>query len=693
MVVLRQRWWWVVAGAIVALLIGGLAIYFRSPLPLLLDWRPLPAAQVEARLADRAATLALTAGARRRAAERLAGQRANPQWTAFTSVNLVNDLLVDGEIIWAATNGGLARWDVLSAEVLKLTTADGLPSNKVTALGVDADGALWMGTDAGAVQVRADGSLRRFTLADGLADPFVYAVQGASDGSVWFGTPRGATRLGRDGQARTVRFLSPRSGWPGDLMQPRFADVVAVAEGPGGAVWLSTPAGVRVFYADGRQRFLSLDDLGYGQVTAFAFAPDGAVLMAVNTLRTDTGVGFGVLRLTPDRRLERALVLEQTAQEAISGSLFRDLAVGADGVIWVATEMGAIRLQPDGSYEIIGVAPQSGAALTFVQRVASGADGAIWFGTDRGIARLLPDGAWQVLQDGDGPVDSANRLTSLARAPNGDLWIGAEQGLSRLDGAGTWQSFRSDLLSPNITALESDAAGDLWVGTGQGVFRVTPDLPEWLQLPDSPDWPANAHVLALAATGDGALWVGTYYEGAFRRDAEGNWRQFTEADGLAGSTVQAIAAAPDGSLWFGTENGLSRLSMDGQWQRFGSADGLPVGAVRDILALADGSLLLALADIAEGGSLIRRGADGSWQMLLPPGGEIAGGIQCLAVAPDATIWIGTARDGLLRLGQDGSLERFTVEAGLAGNTVNALLLAPDGSLWVATDGGLSRRTP
>ncbi len=690
---MRQRWRWIAAGAIVALLIGGLAIYFRSPLPLLLDWRPLPAAQIEARLAERAAALALTAEARRRAAELLAARPAHPQWTAFTSVNFVNDLLVDGETLWAATNGGLARWDTAAAEALTLTTADGLPSNTVTALGVDASGALWVGTDAGAAQVRLDGSLRRFTVADGLPDPFVYAVLGAADGSVWFGGPRGATRLGRDGQTRTVRFLSPRSGWPGDLMQPRFADVVAMAEGPDGAVWLSTPAGVRVFYADGRQRFLSLADLVYGQVKAFAFAPDGAVLMAVNALRTDTGIGSAVLRLTPDRRLERALVIEQMEQESIIGSLFRDLTVGADGVIWVATETGAIRLHPDGSYETIGVAPGSGAAPAYVQRVAPGADGAMWFATARGIARLLPDGAWQTLQDSDGPVGGSNRITSLARAPNGDLWVGAEQGLSRLDGRETWQAFLSDAVPPEITALEFDAAGDLWVGTGQGPLRVTPDLPERIQLPDSPDWPANARVLALAATADGALWVGTYLEGVLRRDAEGNWRQFTEADGLAGSVVYAIAPTPDGSLWFGTEKGVGRLSPDGQWQSFGQADGLPAGNVRDILALADGSLLLAVADIAEGGSLIRRAAGGTWQTLLPPDGAIRGGMLCLAVAPDATVWIGTARDGLLRLGDDGSLEQFTVEDGLAGNTVNALLVAPDGTLWVATDGGVSRRTP
>ncbi len=692
MILLRQRWIWIAAGALLVLLIVALGVYLRAPLPLLLDWRPLPAPRLQQHLADRAAALALTAGARRMAVEKLAAQGVHPRWTTFTSANRINDVLVDGETVWAATSGGLVRWDANTAEVLKLTTDDGLPGNTVTALAVDAEGALWLGTDRGAAQVRLDGSLRRFTVADGLADAFVYAVLGASDGAVWFGTPRGATRLGRDGQVRTVRFLSPTGSFPDSLMQPRFADVVTLAEAPDGAVWLSTPAGVRVFTADGRQRFLTNEDLGDGRVTAFAFAPDGAVLMAVNTFRTASGIASGVYRLNPNRRLETLLAIEQAEQDAMSASLFRDLAVAANGVIWAATESGAVQLYPDARYETISAAPgrSEGLISSNVQAVALDADGSLWFGTDQGISRRLPDGAWQTLQDSDGPVDQYNSITALALAPNGELWVGTSQGLSRFTVDGQWQAFLSDGLPSEITVLAHDRFGDLWVGAGQGVLRVTPALPEQIQLPDSPDWPMTVRVVALAPGADGALWVGTYLEGVFQRDADGNWRSFTQANGLAGNTVHAIAAAPDGSMWFGTDGGLSRLTMDGQWQRFGEAEGLPSGTVRHILALADGSLLVASADIATGGSLTRRSADGTWQTLIAPDGEIPSDILCLAASPDGTIWIGTGQDGLIRLDPNGTSQRFTTEDGLAANTVNALLVAPDGTVWVATDGGLSR---
>ncbi len=52
MTVIRQQWVWIAVGAIVALVLAGLAIYLLS---LLLDWRALPTPEIEARPTERAA--------------------------------------------------------------------------------------------------------------------------------------------------------------------------------------------------------------------------------------------------------------------------------------------------------------------------------------------------------------------------------------------------------------------------------------------------------------------------------------------------------------------------------------------------------------------------------------------------------------------------------------------------------------
>src|SRR6267142_4200486 len=55
---------------------------------------------------------------------------------------------------------------------------------------------------------------------------------------------------------------------------------------------------------------------------------------------------------------------------------------------------------------------------------------------------------------------------------------------------------------------------------------------------------------------------------------EYSYMDYTEKDGLAGSTVYGMARDKDGFLWFGTETGLSR--WDGShFRNFYMSDGLP----------------------------------------------------------------------------------------------------------------------
>jgi ligand-binding sensor domain-containing protein len=660
----------------VVFIVGGL-VYLRAPLPLLLEWRPASAPPIEQQLADRAAALARSAGARRRAIDKLAAQPRLPRWTSFTSVNQINDLLIDGQTVWAATEGGLARWDLATAQVRRLTTDNGMPSNHINALAVDADGALWLGTDRGAVHVRPDGTLRRFTVKDGLADESVYRVFVAADGAVWFGTGDGATRLERTGEVHTMRFAdSPHA--PVNVIN-------VLAQAPDGAIWLGTNDGIRVLYSDGRQRFLGGDDVG-DRVIALTFAPDGTVVIATPD---------DVRRLQPDRRLK---VLARRAEFVAKGLGWEgpaDVILDTAGAIWLATVGNSVfRLTPDQDLERFAAtwSGQGGPISPIVRRVVPGVDGSVWFGTNAGISRLLPDGRWQTLQDGDGPIH--HDVAALASTPDGAVWVGTAGGLSRRDAQGQWQTVPLQQFHSEVTALAVDAAGDLWVGTNEGLFRVSRTSPEQIQTPDAPATLTHVGVTALAAGTDGSLWLGTSDDGVFRRDANGRWRRFSQIDGLGESIrINAIATGPDGSIWFGWlagtlsagRSGIGRLTPQGQWQQYGAAEGLPKGMPSTLVVLPDGALIAAV-----GGGVVRRSADGTWQTLFPPNSGEYGPFQ---YGPDGTIWIGTFGRGLLRLGANGAMQTFTTDDGLADNTVHALLLTPDGTLWIGTDGGLSQLAP
>src|SRR5215475_3936868 len=106
---------------------------------------------------------------------------------------------------------------------------------------------------------------------------------------------------------------------------------------------------------------------------------------------------------------------------------------------------------------------------------------------------------------------------------------------------------------------------------------------------DPPELRSNL-VLALHASPDGSLWVGTS-EGLSRfTPGTGQWQTYTSRDGLASNDVRALHASPDGSLWIGTIGGLSQFTPGtGQWQTYTSRDGLASDYVQALHASPDGS--------------------------------------------------------------------------------------------------------
>lgn len=96
--------------------------------------------------------------------------------------------------VWlVGTRDGLAlltqgRWR-------RLTAADGLGSNHVTAIHEDAAGTLWIGTEGGGVVRYSQGKVDR--PAHRLPDELVYSIQEDRDGRLWLGTPSGLFRFAK----------------------------------------------------------------------------------------------------------------------------------------------------------------------------------------------------------------------------------------------------------------------------------------------------------------------------------------------------------------------------------------------------------------------------------------------------------------------------------------------------------------
>jgi hypothetical protein len=158
------------------------------------------------------------------------------QWTSYTNANYVYDLVRVGDDLWAATEGGVLRWNLAEGTRVKYTAEHGLASNSVEALAMDGEGALWFGTRGGVS--RFDGqNWTTYTTEEGLASNSVHAIAVDGEGALWFGTEDGGVSC-FDGENWTT--YTEEDGLANNRVE-------AIAVDGEGALWFGTRGGVSRF--------------------------------------------------------------------------------------------------------------------------------------------------------------------------------------------------------------------------------------------------------------------------------------------------------------------------------------------------------------------------------------------------------------------------------------------------------------
>ena len=152
--------------------------------------------------------------------------------------------------LWVGTfGGGLSSFDPVSDSFRNLTTADGLKSDRITAIAQASEGGLWVGTLGGGLHLLdAERRVVRVFASEGsaevaLPDDTVFSVYETADGTVWVGTPGGLTRLDRAGDDHMTS--SSRTYTEADGLSN--AAVYSVIPDENGYLWLSTNHGLSRF--------------------------------------------------------------------------------------------------------------------------------------------------------------------------------------------------------------------------------------------------------------------------------------------------------------------------------------------------------------------------------------------------------------------------------------------------------------
>lgn len=385
--------------------------------------------------------------------------------------------------MFAFRNGRFRRFDAANVGGLK-----------PTAILLDRDGTLWIGTqDQGLVRIRG-ASVERFGRINGLSSDFVGQLLEDREGNIWVGTPAGLDRFREDAVTRVSRDAEAFSGRP----------ALAVQAARDGGVWVATVAGL----------FRWLDGQLRKQPLSHAAQEGGGSLLEDSRGQLWLATPRGVLVLSPKGGPPRPVELPLEYAHVMVEDQYRR--------IWISYQRtGLVRVSPDGTIQVTPWSVFGGREARVLAPEATG----LWLGfMDGGVAHWA-DGRvdWTVDRKNDLPAVGVNGLHAVADG----LWVATQRGLSFVSASGDARSMDGlhGLPCTSMLWVIEDATRDLWVHSPCGLMRIRRhEVERWLTAPDSQiaftlydasdGVPLYADLGGYAPkvtrTSDGRIWLATY---------------------------------------------------------------------------------------------------------------------------------------------------------------------------------------
>ena len=448
-------------------------------------------------------------------------------WTHYTNQNVVSSIAEGEDEIFFGTTGGVRRYHRFRDTWLRpITSADGLPDNRVEALKFI--------PSTGDLNIRTQTGTARWMSRLGAL------------------TPGGVNALAPTSNISRIPSVIPPFGYyvNGNVIRGPHRDyrITDALVDSWNILWIATE-GLGIGRAD-----LSFNEM--------AFIQSGPIVQNVTAIEIDGKSiwvggrdGFGVYARGIsqfDREKDTWVYYEQNAIPRLDGTQVNDIVADSSNV-WFATKLGVVRygkeIEAWDTYQFrTGSDTGRLGEATSLARVES----RLWIGTDRGLAVL------DLQSDSIRSVGGSEifRIRELAVGQH-FVWAATQKGLFRTSiDETTWQEASTDPVTRQpILAL--DVSGDttwafaahppvLLISTGHGSsWRV-------LEIPEA----GGQTSASLTASGERA-WIGID-SGTIRINTKsGKFTSMSTIDGLLDDQVTEIQLeGPD--IWVGTRKGLSR---------------------------------------------------------------------------------------------------------------------------------------
>jgi signal transduction histidine kinase/ligand-binding sensor domain-containing protein len=390
-------------------------------------------------------------------------------WRPFVTAQLdgstldVTALLLDREnSLWIGTSSqGIYR--IHDRKVDHLRSADGLSSDAVNKFYEDREGNIWVATSEGIDEFH-DVRVVSFSTQEGLNTDRVNSVLASTDGTVWIGNldSLDVLRLG------TVSHIRARDGLPGN-------EVTSLLQDRSGRLWIGVDEDLSIYEQGKFRRIAEPDGRPLGTIVAITEDVDSSVWAKA--------VAFGTTgRIV---HIQDFRIREEISPPQIPPA--DALAADPQGGIWLGLSSGDLARYRHGQLEVFAAhrSPQDGP----IRHIFVNSDGSVFASTRSGLI------GWR----------------------NGTLQI---------------LGVRNGLPCDSIYAFLSDRKGALWLYTSCGLIAIPKlELQKWWESPE------GAVKFRLFDAFDGAQPMSTPFSPTASR-------------------------SPDGRLWFANENVLQMIDPD-----------------------------------------------------------------------------------------------------------------------------------
>ena len=323
-----------------------------------------------------------------------------------------------------------------------------------------------------------------------------------------------------------------------------------------------------------------------------------------------------------------------------------------------------------------------------VRSVVQGSKGYMWFGTDNGLCRF--DG--YDVKTYYNPFTTVDQFVSALTACEEGLLVGCNNGAYLFCNATDRFQKLSDKITAPVLNFSLDGDQNVWISTnGQGVFRYNRTTHELHQYPMKN---IQGKVQSTLVDANNQVWMLCNHGEASIYHLNKSTDQF-EAFPLKGDATMfhgmAMLATPDGNVYVGTwENGLYKLNADGSAEQLIS--GTLSNAVHHIHQLYcndNKSLLIASDD-----GLVQYDIQNRiWHMLSevnnPSRSTSERFVYGIVDDNEGGTWVTTYYGGVNYLPSTSFEERFHAYSahlgGLRGNVVGRFFEDRQHRIWIATD--------